>query len=54
VPTERGRWDTFYPAFAAAVRGAGAVPVDPADAIATATVLDAARRSATEGAVVSL
>ncbi len=54
VPTERGRWDTFYPAFAAAVRGEGPVPVDPRDAVATATVLDAARRSATEGAVVRL
>jgi predicted dehydrogenase len=54
VPTERGRWDTFYPAFARAVRGEGAVPVDPRDAVATATVLDAARRSATDGAVVTL
>ena len=54
VPTERGRWDTFYPAFAAAVRGAGPVPVDPRDAVATATVLDAARRSATDGVVVRL
>ncbi len=54
VPTERGRWDTFYPAFAAAVRGQGAVPVDPRDAVATATVLDAARRSATDGVVVRL
>ncbi|SNS04499.1 Predicted dehydrogenase [Geodermatophilus pulveris] len=54
VPTERGRWDTFYPAFAAAVRGQGPVPVDPRDAVATATVLDAARRSATQGAVVRL
>jgi len=54
VPTERGRWDTFHPAFAAAVRGEGAVPVDPRDAVATATVLDAARRSATEGVVVRL
>ncbi|MGY1630473.1 Gfo/Idh/MocA family protein [Geodermatophilus sp. SYSU D01186] len=53
VPTERGRWDTFYPAFAAAVRGQGPVPVDPRDAVATATVLDAARRSATDGAVVT-
>jgi predicted dehydrogenase len=52
VPTERGRWDVFYPAFAAAVRGAGPVPVDPRDAVATAAVLDAARRSATEGGVV--
>ncbi len=54
VPTERGRWDTFYPAFAAAVRGTGPVPVPARDAVATAVVLDAARRSATEGTVVSL
>ena len=53
VPSERGRWDTFYPAFAAAVRGTGPVPVDPRDAVATARVLDAARRSATEGVVVT-
>ena len=54
VPTLRGAWNTFYPAFAAAVRGLGPVPVDPRDAVATATVLDAARRSATEGVVVNL
>ena len=54
VPTLRGAWNTFYPAFAAAVRGLGPVPVDPRDAVATATVLDAARRSATEGGVVTL
>jgi predicted dehydrogenase len=54
VPTERGRWDTFYPRFGRAVRGLGPVPVDPRDAIASMTVLDAARRSATEGVVVSL
>lgn len=53
-PTERGSWDTFYPAFARAVRGEGAVPVDPRDAVVTATVLDAARRSATDGVVVTL
>ena len=53
-PTERGRWDTFYPAFARAVRGEGPVPVDPRDAVATATVLDAARRSATDGVIVTL
>jgi predicted dehydrogenase len=52
VPTRPGAWNTFYPAFAAAVRGQGPVPVDPRDAVATATVLDAARRSATEGVVV--
>jgi predicted dehydrogenase len=54
VPTLPGAWSTFYPAFAAAVRGLGPVPVEPRDAVATATVLDAARRSATEGVVVRL
>ena len=54
VPTLPGAWNAFYPAFAAAVRGLGPVPVDPRDAFATATVLDAARRSATEGVVVPL
>ena len=48
VPSERGSWDAFYPAFARAVRGLGPVPVDPRDAIASATVLDAARLSATD------
>jgi predicted dehydrogenase len=54
VPTHRGHWDRFYPAFARAVRGVGPVPVEPRDAVATATVLDAARRSATEREVVHL
>jgi predicted dehydrogenase len=54
VPSVRGAWDLFYPAFAAAVRGAGPVPVDPRDAVATAEVLDAARASARTGQVVSL
>lgn len=54
VPSERGRWDEFYVRFAAAVRGTGPVPVDPWDAVATATVLDAARRSAAEGTSVEV
>jgi predicted dehydrogenase len=41
-----GAWDTFYPAFARAVRGEGAPPVAAADAVATAEVLEAARLSA--------
>ncbi len=54
VPSERGRWDTFYPAFAAAVRGEGGVPVDPWDAVASLEVLDAARTSATRGRIMTL
>jgi predicted dehydrogenase len=54
VPSERGRWDTFYPAFAAAVRGQGPPPVDPWDAVASLEVLDAARASAMQGRLVAL
>jgi len=52
VPSAHGAWNLFYPAFAAAVRGAGPVPVDPWDAVATAAVLDAARTSARTAQVV--
>jgi predicted dehydrogenase len=48
VPSERGRWDSYYPAFAAAVRGEGPAPVDPRDAVASLTVIDAIRVSAQE------
>ena len=54
VTLEPGAWDTFYPAFARAVRGEGPLPVEGRDAVASLTVLDAARRSATEGVVVGL
>ncbi len=54
VPSERGRWDTYYPAVARAMAGDGPPPVDPKDAVATATVLDAARESAAADAVVLL
>ena len=52
LPSEPGAWDTFYPAFAAAVRGEALVPVDPWDAVTTAATLDAARRSADTGRVI--
>jgi predicted dehydrogenase len=54
VASERGRWDMYYPAFAAAVRAEGPVPVDPQDAVRTMTVLDAARTSARTGETVQL
>jgi predicted dehydrogenase len=53
VPSVPGAWNLFYPAFAAAVRSAQPVPVDPWDAVATAAVLDAARASARTAQVVS-
>jgi predicted dehydrogenase len=54
VSLERGAWDTFYPAFARAVRGDGAPPVEAVDAVATADVLEAARVSARTGSTVDL
>jgi predicted dehydrogenase len=53
VPSARGAWNLFYPAFGAAVRGAQPVPVNPWDAVATAAVLDAARTSARTAQVVT-
>ncbi|MGA5304765.1 Gfo/Idh/MocA family protein [Nucisporomicrobium flavum] len=54
VRSERGRWDSFHPAFAAAVRGEGPLPVDPWDSVRAMDVLDAARMSATTGETVDL
>ena len=54
VPSERGRWDSYYPAFAAAVRGEGPVPVDPRDAVAGLEVIDAIRASARQRRTVKL
>jgi predicted dehydrogenase len=54
VGSERGRWDTFYPAVAGAISDGSAPPVDARDAVATAHVLDAARESAATGSVVRL
>ena len=45
VSLEPGAWDTYYPAFARAVRGDGSPPVAAVDAVATADVLEAARVS---------
>ncbi len=54
VPVEpsRGGWASFYPQVAAWAGGEGPPPVDPLDAVATLTVLDAARHGATTGEVV--
>ncbi len=49
-----GAWDTFYPAFARAVRGEGRPPVEVGDAVSTAVVLEAARVSAAHRETVHL
>jgi scyllo-inositol 2-dehydrogenase (NADP+) len=48
VPSEPGAWPAFYTELERALRLGGPPPVDPADAVATLEVIDAARRSATE------
>ncbi len=52
VPRGPGTYPQFYKMVRAALRVAGPVPVDPADAVMTLRVLDAARRSAQRGEVV--
>jgi predicted dehydrogenase len=50
-PPDRGRWDSFYPAVAAALRDGKPMPVDPADSIHVLKVIEAARLSAARGTV---
>jgi predicted dehydrogenase len=54
VPSEQGRYHAYYEGFAEAVRTGGQPPVTADEAIAVLAVLDAARKSATEGRVVGL
>ncbi|MFC8798510.1 Gfo/Idh/MocA family oxidoreductase [Promicromonospora sp. NPDC057138] len=54
VPQPRGGHDDFYTAVADWLAGEAEVPVDPADAVRNAEVLDAARLSAKEGRLIDL
>lgn len=54
VRSERGHWGAFYEAVVGALRHGEPPPVDPEDALITLEVLDAARRSAAQAAVVAL
>jgi scyllo-inositol 2-dehydrogenase (NADP+) len=54
IATETGRYVDFYDGVAAAIADGAPVPVDPADARLGLVVIEAARRSAVEGRVVSL
>jgi len=55
-PVERapGGWGDFYPAVRAMVSDGAPPPVDPDDAVTVLEILDAARRSARDGTVVTL
>ena len=54
IPTVRGDYRRFYEGFRDAVRGAGAPPVDPLDAVRGLRVLEAAERSARSRSVVTV
>ena len=54
VPSQRGDWPRFYSQLEGALREGSPLPVDPREALAGLEILDAARRSAASGAVVSL
>lgn len=54
VPSERGAWDAFYPAVAAALRDGAPPPVDPRDAVDVLRILEAARTSAEQQQVITL
>ncbi|TDT97815.1 putative dehydrogenase [Streptomyces sp. 846.5] len=53
-PTRPGAYQQYYAGIAEALRGRAPVPVEPRDAVATLTVIEAARRSATEHRTVTL
>ncbi|MCC6830535.1 MAG: Gfo/Idh/MocA family oxidoreductase [Thermoleophilia bacterium] len=54
VPSEPGAWPAFYAGVAAAVRDGAPPPVDAADAVTVLRVLEAARTSAAQSAIVRL
>lgn len=54
TPIPRGDYRQFYAALRDAIRGKGANPVPPAEAIATTAVVETAARSAAEGRVLPL
>jgi predicted dehydrogenase len=54
IPTAPGAYPEFYRRLASAIHEGATPPVDPTDAVALLTVIDAARRSAAERTVVDL
>ena len=53
VPTRPGHYGRFYEAVERALRGDGAMPVDPEDACRTLEIIEMARRAAQTGAVIA-
>ncbi|MGK5739431.1 Gfo/Idh/MocA family oxidoreductase [Micromonospora sp. URMC 103] len=51
VPTEPGRYESFYREVAVALRDGVPMPVDPRDAVDTVALIELAHRSSVEGAV---
>jgi scyllo-inositol 2-dehydrogenase (NADP+) len=54
VATEPGAYQRYYAGVAAALRGEGAMPVDPADSVEGLRIIEAARRSHDLGEIVAL
>ena len=54
IASERGDWPRFYSLLEGALREGSTPPVDPWDAVTGLEILDAARRSADTGSVISL
>lgn len=54
VPTERGAYQRYYEGVVAAMREGAPAPVDPSDSVEGLRIIEAARKSSTTGAVVSL
>ena len=54
IATEPGAYQRYYEGVAAALRGAGDLPVDPRDSVEGLRIIEAARRSQEQGQVVAL
>ncbi len=54
VPSELGEYQRFYQGVVAAIRDGGSPPVDPDDAVVGLEIIEAARRSASDGKVITL
>ncbi len=54
VPSKPGAYQEFYRRMAAALRGEGALPVEPDGSVAVLEIIEAARRSAHEATVVEV